>query len=395
MHEGDSRGHAQQRSSTRVNQRVRRCRGAVSSHVASVCAAAALLITAPSTHTILWAAASDTNLNAASHHTFHQPNPHWDGLKHRHGWERPRARRFQHNYELVPREARYDAHHKVLMCVSPKAGSSSFYRWLYRISTEGKIYDECDLFVKQKHEHRHPHWLGPCWESGADRQHRLHLVNPRSLPREEQKKILSDPDVFRFSITRDPVARAISAWKSKLACDGWYYTDLTDRGPFLSMLLELSTFPKDKLKDETCMSLIEYAHVLAAIPETLFQELPYIPGGPHFASQNDDCLLSNVNYTHVQPLETMSGDLPAILELVKRLGTDLDTHPLLHVHASSLNDTDTATDTTIGTTTELPATVATVTTQGPIPGATAEEVVQARAILSKVFARDLEIMAQS
>lgn len=42
-----------------------------------------------------------------------------------------------------------------------------------------------------------------------------------SLSRKEQLAIVHDPDVFRFAIVRSPLERAVSAWKSKLACDGW------------------------------------------------------------------------------------------------------------------------------------------------------------------------------
>jgi hypothetical protein len=41
------------------------------------------------------------------------------------------------------------------------------------------------------------------------------------MSREEQEAVVADPDVFWFAIVRDPIERAISAWKSKLACDGW------------------------------------------------------------------------------------------------------------------------------------------------------------------------------
>jgi hypothetical protein len=261
---------------------------------------------------------------------------------------------------------------QVLMCVSPKAGSSSFYRWLYHISTGGKDYDKCSIFTAGRARY-HPHHLGPCWNAGTGRTHRLNITNPNKLPKEEQLAILNDPDVFRFAITRKPVARAISAWKSKLACDGLYNTDLGDRPQFLVMLLDIAVgWSKKRLADPTCMSLMEYANVLRAIPPHSFRALAHVAGGPHFAPQTSTCMLGKLAYNETQALETMTPLSPSIRNLVERFRTDLVHHPLLHNHGSTLQTNATARPSKISA----------------IRGATIEEVEEASRILAKVFGDD-------
>mmetsp|Transcript_30772 Transcript_30772/g.92272 ORF Transcript_30772/g.92272 Transcript_30772/m.92272 type:complete len:468 (+) Transcript_30772:769-2172(+) len=290
---------------------------------------------------------------------------------------------------IVPPEARYDPVHKVLMCVSPKAGSSSFFRWLYHVSTAGGNYDRC-----AHHEHPgqnvHPHRIGPCWASGGDgehaRAHALNLTNPLKLPEEMQRWIMTDPSVMRFAITRDPLDRAISAWKSKLACDGLYHTDKNDRPKFLNMLLQVAEgWSTEKLADPSCMSLLEYAMVLRAIPPVMLRLLAYTSGGPHFAPQSSTCMVGRFPYTHVQSLETMSPTSPSLQTLIARLGSTLERHPLMHKHASALSAKvpDVANATAHHAIKPLNYGVK------PMPGATAEDVVQAREILIKVYAEDI------
>eukprot|EP00037_Helgoeca_nana_P033945 m.420031 g.420031 ORF g.420031 m.420031 type:complete len:430 (+) comp32041_c0_seq1:215-1504(+) len=284
-------------------------------------------------------------------------------------WRAPESKAHR---AILPPEARYDYTHKVLMCVSPKAGSSSFYRWLYHISTGGKDYDKCSIFTAGRARY-HPHHLGPCWNAGTGRTHRLNITNPNKLPKEEQLAILNDPDVFRFAITRKPVARAISAWKSKLACDGLYNTDLGDRPQFLVMLLDIAVgWSKKRLADPTCMSLMEYAKVLRAIPPHSFRALAHVAGGPHFAPQTSTCMLGKLAYNETQALETMTPLSPSIRNLVERFRTDLVHHPLLHNHGSTLQTNATARPSKISA----------------IRGATIEEVEEASRILAKVFGDD-------
>lgn len=265
------------------------------------------------------------------------------------------------------------------MCVSPKAGSSSFYRWLYHVSTKGKVFDNCTIFKNNAREH--PHKIGPCWRGGTDREHQLNLINPSKLPVEKQLQLLDDPNIFRFAITRNPIDRAISAWKSKLACDGLYNTDLKDREPFLNMLLAASdNWTKAKLKNPHCMTLIEYAYVLRSMSSTDLNALSFAPGGPHFAPQTSTCSFGKVTYDEVQPLETITPTSMSILRLVDRLQTNLEEHPYLHVHASSLNISKPS--------------------QGHkesephlerIRGTTSDDVILAKQIFAKVFSSDLSL----
>jgi hypothetical protein len=159
-----------------------------------------------------------------------------------------------HGRHGLPFQATYDRKTKTVMCVSPKGGSSSFYAWLYTVSTNGQdFYEHCQARKPTEHP---SNFEGRCWSSysapianatrtaNQTRTHRIDITSARlntdypsgadgtlgettgevvrtALSREEQEAIVADPDVFWFAIVRDPIERAISAWKSKLACDGW------------------------------------------------------------------------------------------------------------------------------------------------------------------------------
>lgn len=139
----------------------------------------------------------------------------------------------QQHLGLLPPSAVYDRTTNTVLCVSPKGGSSTFFQWLFLVSTNGTKYYEC----KDRTITEHPQSLGPCWlpkdasvdltEPEPPRQHRLNVTSGLvsaggRMSIEEQETVSSDPDVFWFAITRDPIERAISAWKSKLACPGLY-----------------------------------------------------------------------------------------------------------------------------------------------------------------------------
>jgi hypothetical protein len=134
-----------------------------------------------------------------------------------------------HGTHGLPPMAIHDTTTNTVMCVSPKSGSSSFYEWLFTVSTNGYAWSSC---TEQKPYFNYPQAIRSCWQNGSSdadprpRVHRLNIKSPRTrgpamMSREEQEAVVADPDVFWFAIVRDPIERAISAWKSKLACDGW------------------------------------------------------------------------------------------------------------------------------------------------------------------------------
>lgn len=86
----------------------------------------------------------------------------------------------QRHYQdrILPPEGRFDPISKVFVCVSPKAGSTSFYRWLFRVSTDGVEFDECET----KKVTDHPHRMSDCWQDsglpGHERHHRVNFTDP-------------------------------------------------------------------------------------------------------------------------------------------------------------------------------------------------------------------------
>ena len=86
----------------------------------------------------------------------------------------------QRHYQdrIIPPEGRYDPISKVFVCVSPKAGSTSFYRWLFRVSTDGVEFDDCET----KKDTDHPHRMSDCWQDsglpGHERHHRVNFTDP-------------------------------------------------------------------------------------------------------------------------------------------------------------------------------------------------------------------------
>eukprot|EP00041_Stephanoeca_diplocostata_P010334 m.164350 g.164350 ORF g.164350 m.164350 type:complete len:104 (+) comp18111_c0_seq74:1110-1421(+) len=77
-------------------------------------------------------------------------------------------------------------------------------------------------------------------------------------------RAVSSDDVFRFSLVRDPVSRAISGWKSKLACDSTgYHIDRRDRPVAIRELCKLSGSPY--LMNASCLELDQFADELNKI----------------------------------------------------------------------------------------------------------------------------------
>eukprot|EP00041_Stephanoeca_diplocostata_P010328 m.164092 g.164092 ORF g.164092 m.164092 type:complete len:195 (+) comp18111_c0_seq48:376-960(+) len=108
---------------------------------------------------------------------------------------------------------------KVMLCILPKSGSTSFFQWLYNASTGGQSWTDCP--TRRAARNIHPsNVLSTCWKNlVGQRQHTLKIKRFRDLAADQKHEAVSSDDVFRFSLVRDPVSRAISGWKSKLACD--------------------------------------------------------------------------------------------------------------------------------------------------------------------------------
>ena len=92
------------------------------------------------------------------------------------------------------------------LCLPPKSGDTSLMHWLYELHTSGRQWDDDKCTHLYDPEYRG----GNCWlEPGK-------LRFGRGRPA---------PNSWRVAVIRDPVARAISAWKSKYACDGVFDRD--------------------------------------------------------------------------------------------------------------------------------------------------------------------------
>jgi hypothetical protein len=140
-----------------------------------------------------------------------------------------------------------------------------------------------------------------------------------------------------------------------------------------------------RLANSSCMTLIEYARVLEAIPPQDFDLLHLFPGGPHFASQTSTCRIDAVvdqkgrSKYHVQALETMSTTMsPTLTDLFSRLGADASKYPIIHAHDSDHSHAS-----------------ATHSSDGSTPGASASELEISKEVFRKVYAGDIATLKRA
>ena len=146
---------------------------------------------------------------------------------------------------------------KALLCITPKAGSTSILEWLMLLSTN-ESFKDCRNRLKATHTARQIGYLhdiaGPCWipraapvvsetGSGSGRAApRIVVLRASKLPPREKFELSRELGAggglpaapqdqagdhqqqrekwYTACIVRNPVDRMISAWKSKLACGG-------------------------------------------------------------------------------------------------------------------------------------------------------------------------------
>ena len=99
------------------------------------------------------------------------------------------------------------SNHSALVCVPAKAGSTSFYFWLYHV-LHGAAWP----------------YSGPPWIQDVTSSRWTNLSNHArvtrfdKLPLRQRVRVLKDLSIRRFAFIRDPLERAVSAYYSKMAC---------------------------------------------------------------------------------------------------------------------------------------------------------------------------------
>ena len=101
----------------------------------------------------------------------------------------------------------------VLVCVPPKSGTTSFLSAMY-VAMTGERYDPKSSCPNRSqtvwiHQAVRENICG--WERVMHSTHRMTIGELTSL-----LHATPPPDVFSFAVTRDPISRAISGYKSKV-----------------------------------------------------------------------------------------------------------------------------------------------------------------------------------
>lgn len=178
--------------------------------------------------------------------------------------------------------------HAALVCVPAKAGSTSFYHWLYEVLAG----------VPWPH-HGTPYVQDITSERWANMSARL--ARFASLGIRQRAKILGDAQVARFALTRDPLERAVSAYYSKVACGTGDGPD--HRGAIRQLLRQAPVAAANVSVDLEaaipCIGAAEWAGLLLEAR-----------AGPqrwainaHFMAQADACGLHTLGYHMLIPLE--------------------------------------------------------------------------------------------
>ena len=93
-----------------------------------------------------------------------------------------------------------------LVCVPAKAGSTSFYFWLYHV------------LAGRPWPYSGPPWIQDVSSARWANVSGVRVARFDKLPLRQRTRALGDSSVRRFALMRDPIERAISAYYSKVAC---------------------------------------------------------------------------------------------------------------------------------------------------------------------------------
>lgn len=128
----------------------------------------------------------------------------------------------------------------VVLCCCDKCGSTSLYDYVYEALSHHKWpYGATPPWRQQLYS---PRWL-----------HRFHMLPAKRLGSVK----------YKFALTRDPIDRLISAYKSKYACDGFVgHVNATDRAWMIPQLYALA---RREGSPKYCISLLDFAELLQAI----------------------------------------------------------------------------------------------------------------------------------
>ena len=178
------------------------------------------------------------------------------------------------------------------MCVPAKAGSTSFYFWLYH------------ALAGEPWPYSGPPWIQDVSSSRWSNVSGVRVARFDKMPFRQRIRALSDQAVLRFALTRDPLERAISAYYSKMACDTG---DAADHGGAIRQLMRQA--PKaaaaglgagsDLNRSVPCLSAFDWGRMVleARLGETTRWEV-----NAHFMPQSDACGLHTLGYHYLIPL---------------------------------------------------------------------------------------------
>jgi len=205
--------------------------------------------------------------------------------------------RYHNHYHYMPKE-------KVLVCSCAKCGSTSLYDFVFR-EAFGRAWNYTGPpFIQDVTASR---WAGKF----------------KLLYRNETESLIKQNDTFSLALVRDPKKRIISAWKSKIACDPNWGTDVRDREGIVPKLLTLAN-----RTNASCLSLYHFLDAVYAVHKAgKAREL-----NSHFRPQHFGC------FRHFPPQmwrKVVSiADTGAAAELAVRFG-DANQSDFPHVHTSN------------------------------------------------------------
>ena len=184
---------------------------------------------------------------------------------------------------------------RALVCVPAKAGSTSFYFWLYN-TLAGVPWP----------------YSGPPWVQDVSSEHwsggnltGVRVARFAALPFHQRNRILSDANVRRFALTRDPLERALSAYYSKVACGTG---DASDHAGVIRQLMKQAPNAaaaglgegSDLNRSVPCLSAVDFARMVL---EARLSTSTRWQVNAHFMPQSDACGLHTIGYHMLVPLE--------------------------------------------------------------------------------------------
>ena len=219
----------------------------------------------------------------------------------------------------------YDKEKKIIVCVPPKSGSTSFWNWYYSIK------------FSKKWKYKDFPWIQDVTSIRWNDTMR-YLTSRQEWSYFHQEK--DDKVAYSIAIIRDPKERLISSWKSKLACDvKKYKTDIHDRARMITSLLELLpdwneyNINGGKKLIPDCLKISHFLDVMLKITKSVtnLRQMSQING--HFRSQRSIC------FTKADPSlwnqVSLISNTTVIRELGQHLGIDINEHPLEHEHKTA------------------------------------------------------------